>query len=299
MLCTCQACGKQIEKFDSQIREYTYCSIECVNSPSIPVKCSECGKTFLATGRNYRQAKFCSSECRHGRNRREQVHKKQKQVTCTCAECGKTYSVRTSVAAVQKYCSQSCSGKAIGSTKCGESNPKWKPKVTITCPRCGKLFETHPCRVGRKMYCSKECANQKDTVYCVRCGKAMELQPSRARERVYCSVDCQLIDQAELRKGDKRTSIEVAMASVLDALDVQYVEQYPIRWYACDFYLPDHNLVIECDGDYWHSTPEAKRNDKRKNTYLRKYGYKLLRFSETDINLRIDWCTEQIQNALA
>lgn len=39
---------------------------------------------------------------------------------------------------------------------------------------------------------------------------------------------------------------------VLDKLGVVYIQQFEIksigRFY--DFYLPEHNLLIECDGDY-------------------------------------------------
>jgi G:T-mismatch repair DNA endonuclease (very short patch repair protein) len=49
------------------------------------------------------------------------------------------------------------------------------------------------------------------------------------------------------------SSIELAVKSALDALDVNYRHQ----WYAyerCyDFYLPDFNLAIEVNGDYWHA----------------------------------------------
>ena len=32
-----------------------------------------------------------------------------------------------------------------------------------------------------------------------------------------------------------------------------------------------HNLLIECDGDYWHSLPKVIRRDKAKFTYIDKY----------------------------
>ena len=39
----------------------------------------------------------------------------------------------------------------------------------------------------------------------------------------------------------------------LDKLDVKYIYQFEAkdigRWY--DFYLPQHNLIIEIDGGYW------------------------------------------------
>jgi very-short-patch-repair endonuclease len=42
--------------------------------------------------------------------------------------------------------------------------------------------------------------------------------------------------------------------------------------------------VIEVDGDYWHSLPSSRRNDKAKNTYLRNHGYKLLRIRGSQVH---------------
>ena len=51
-----------------------------------------------------------------------------------------------------------------------------------------------------------------------------------------------------------------------------------------DAYIPSLNLVIEADGDYWHSLEKNKIRDKRKNAYLKACGYNLLRLTETEIN---------------
>lgn len=64
-----------------------------------------------------------------------------------------------------------------------------------------------------------------------------------------------------------------------------------------DFYIPDKNIVIEVDGDFWHCNPNSKYSepkyesqkknlirDKIKEQWLKDNGYKLLRFWEYDIN---------------
>lgn len=50
-----------------------------------------------------------------------------------------------------------------------------------------------------------------------------------------------------------------------------------------DFYVPSLNLLIECDGDYWHSRPNAKKRDAIKNARARQAGYDVVRFSESVI----------------
>ena len=49
-----------------------------------------------------------------------------------------------------------------------------------------------------------------------------------------------------------------------------------------DIYLPSLNLAIEFDGDYWHSTDEAKERDERKNQLCEEKGIRLLRIKESD-----------------
>ena len=50
-----------------------------------------------------------------------------------------------------------------------------------------------------------------------------------------------------------------------------------------DAYIPSLNLVIEADGDYWHSLDKVIKRDRAKNAYLTKCGFKLLRLTETEI----------------
>lgn len=83
----------------------------------------------------------------------------------------------------------------------------------------------------------------------------------------------------------------------LDVIGVKYVYQFEAkdigRFY--DFYLPEENLLIEIDGDYYHSygltyeekNPMQKRNqrvDKIKDEWALYHGIPLLRIWEHDIN---------------
>lgn len=81
----------------------------------------------------------------------------------------------------------------------------------------------------------------------------------------------------------KRTSIEAAVASVLDRLGVAYVFQHPMAGYVADFFVPSRSLVIECDGEYWHSRPHCAARDRRKDETFMKLGYSVLRLPEREI----------------
>lgn len=84
----------------------------------------------------------------------------------------------------------------------------------------------------------------------------------------------------------------------LDKLGVEYVWQFEAkdieRFY--DYYLPKSNLIIEVDGDYWHSNPEKvdenklsriqKHNkwvDRLKNEWALLHGIPIMRIWENDI----------------
>lgn len=299
MLVKCVVCGKEHERPQCNVREFNYCSRKCAETPYWETTCKICGKIYLTTSRNRRSAKWCSTECHNTHIRQTEAHKNGKQVTKICEHCGKEFSVRSSVAKVQKYCSQACSGPAVMGVRTGENNSRWKPKIVKTCPVCGKEFETFPSRAEKYRYCSKECATHKVAVHCAKCGKEFELQPSRARIRVYCSIDCQLTDQATKRYSDQRTSIEITIATLLSDMKINYIEQYPVKWYTCDFYLPQYHAVIECDGDYWHNLPKSLKKDKAKNTFLRRGGYALLRLTETQIHKDADGCRKKIAAMIA
>lgn len=83
----------------------------------------------------------------------------------------------------------------------------------------------------------------------------------------------------------------------LDALGVKYVYQFkaPSIGRYFDFYCPNDHLLIEVDGDYYHSyglvyenmSPMQKRNhrvDAQKDHWAVVNGFPLLRIWEHDIN---------------
>lgn len=84
----------------------------------------------------------------------------------------------------------------------------------------------------------------------------------------------------------------------LDKLRVKFIWQFEAkdigRFY--DFYLPDHNLIIEIDGSWYHSDPRLvkesemnpmqkhnKRVDELKNKWALMHGIPIMRIWEKDI----------------
>jgi very-short-patch-repair endonuclease len=85
------------------------------------------------------------------------------------------------------------------------------------------------------------------------------------------------------------SKIEVKIEFFLKQLNIDYIHNKPItniiHRYPCDFYLPKHNLIIECDGDYWHNYPDLRELDLKRNIELKQAGYKLLRIWEREIKV--------------
>lgn len=75
------------------------------------------------------------------------------------------------------------------------------------------------------------------------------------------------------------SSIQSMLYDLLDNFKVQYHKEGSgtvIGYYAFDCLIMKQNnmrknLLIECQGDYWHSLDNIKRNDKAKFTYINKY----------------------------
>ena len=84
----------------------------------------------------------------------------------------------------------------------------------------------------------------------------------------------------------KDTTIEVKIQNFLKQLNIEYfTHQYMNieHSYQCDILIPSLNLVIECDGDYWHKYPIGREIDKIRTSELIEKGFKVLRLWENEI----------------
>jgi very-short-patch-repair endonuclease len=66
----------------------------------------------------------------------------------------------------------------------------------------------------------------------------------------------------------------------------RFFRQRIIGNYIVDFYCPSLKLIIEIDGSQ-HNLPENQRYDQKRTKFLENSGYKILRFTNDDINKRI------------
>jgi very-short-patch-repair endonuclease len=191
----------------------------------------------------------------------------------------------------------------------------YKEKIQRICKQCGKAFAVSKsattAREGHKqtgVFCSKKCAdNNKRTLTgnkrynykggpyplaCEVCGTIKMVRHSLAQRFRVCSRRC----GAELarRSAVRSSSLERLMLEAFINEGIQVMPQYPLRWYTVDFAIPSCHLVIECDGEYWHSLPKQAARDKRKDAYLKKHGWTVIRLAETDIRTSPRACVQRV-----
>lgn len=103
------------------------------------------------------------------------------------------------------------------------------------------------------------------------------------------------IAQDKLKSQSSPTKIELITESILCDHGIEYIAQYSLDGYSFDFYLPDNNTLIECDGNYWHGYGKLdeeldeiqknnKKNDLIKNEIAKTNNITLLRFWEHEIH---------------
>jgi DNA-directed RNA polymerase subunit RPC12/RpoP len=91
--------------------------------------------------------------------------------------------------------------------------------------------------------------------------RALWLDPSY-REKVLSSLSSVFGDPSRV------SSLEVVVMNVLRDAGIPFVHQSPLGPYLFDFFLPEHDLFLECQGEYWHSLPRAASRDASKFSYL-------------------------------
>lgn len=118
--------------------------------------------------------------------------------------------------------------------------------------------------------------------------------------------------RAKQKFPSKDTSIEIKIQNFLKELKIEFVTHKYIKEvehsYQCDIFVPSMNLIIECDGDYWHGNKDlypdnklSKRiitqraTDKVRNYELVNGGFNVLRMWEHKIR---DMQLEDFKNKL-
>jgi len=110
----------------------------------------------------------------------------------------------------------------------------------------------------------------------------------------------------------KATKIEKLMENELKKRKIVFAAHKTIlKICQPDITIPSHKLVVQCDGDWWHANPsfyaykplsKIQKNNINRDRYqddkLRKNGWYVMRFWESDIKNNVSRCADRIEKFL-
>lgn len=102
-----------------------------------------------------------------------------------------------------------------------------------------------------------------------------------------------------IRSRDSTTEspLERMLAAALDAHGVAYVREYRISNIHVDFAFPERKLAVECDGHRYHASRDDKTRDAKRDAFLKRRGWRVLRFTGDDIRNDIQACVRKISES--
>lgn len=159
------------------------------------------------------------------------------------------------------YCSKECFIiMKKNNPKIGKENPCWKevPERYVKCDFCKKDIIIPPSRLilNKKHFCSKNCQNNFHSLFMIN-------------------------TPPMVKKFD--TNIELIIESWLKENSIIYHKQFIIKDICCVDFFIEPNIIIQCDGNYWHSTKKAINRDAWCNRQLKKKNYKVIRLLGSEI----------------
>ena len=226
-----------------------------------------------------------------------------------CVGCGKDVELRRPKNNTS-YCSLACYR--------GGERPNNKTGKTVVCENCGKEVYKPPSQLGYdNHFCSRECANKyqgknKVRYICKMCGDKFYWSKSREAQAnpLYCSWDCRIQDKEHIFKNAMKgnmaqqskkglNKLELAGQKILKDIGIDFQEQVLMfNKFLVDVLIPTENVIIQWDGEYWHTKPKRVLLDKSQDAYLKKCGYKVLRITDKQIKNNLEEVYANITRAI-
>lgn len=201
----------------------------------------------------------------------------------TCKNCGESFTVPRSWMEKDEFTGEFCEKDCMY-----EHRTK---KVERTCQYCGDPFRVQRSEVwrGHGKYCSRRCAYDgmgprggSQIVECHYCGEEFREYNSRIEDGKgkFCDRECHDRHYAE----STESGLEVTVQGELDRRGIRYQTQKKVGPWYVDLYLPEFDLIVEVDGDFWHSLDRMQTRDARRDGWMKKHGRDFIRLSESEIN---------------
>jgi very-short-patch-repair endonuclease len=104
----------------------------------------------------------------------------------------------------------------------------------------------------------------------------------------------EVIDSKARKMPYSNTSIELIVRAELERRGVEFKANHQLFGkYNVDIFI-EPNIVIECDGDYWHSLDRVNLKDKRRDGALKTMRFKIYRFWGEDIKCDVGRCVDSV-----
>ncbi len=261
-------CGRCESSLTQKANEGGFIKYKCNCSLKIRtiLTCTNCKENFLNPPYLIRKTNYCSLQCYWGGTNKKQLK--------NCRSCGKKF--YADAVLIRKgygfYCSRGCWFSIFN-----------EQKRNVVCRQCKKTFKVIKAVYKKKpKYCSRICkdASQMDQVFSICRGCKVEFKLTQSalnRGRgSFCSWKC-------FKRYRGESSLEMIIRQQLEKMDEPFQQEKAFGKFHADFYLPKRNLIIECDGEYWHMDPKIKLRDQRKDQLYQKLGYNILRLRGEDI----------------
>ena len=99
--------------------------------------------------------------------------------------------------------------------------------------------------------------------------------------------------------------IEAIMEKLLKRNKIKATDEYPLMVngrcrYRLDFavFCRKGKIDVECDNEKWHSLPSQRINDRKRDLYLRRHGWTILRFEGKKITNDPNYCIKVLNKAI-
>lgn len=110
-----------------------------------------------------------------------------------------------------------------------------------------------------------------------------------AKERWTKESYRKLMAEIRLQQLGAPSSPQRMLYQHLRDLGIRHFEEGPetlVAWYAFDCLIPDHNVLVEVQGEYWHGDEKSQHDDRAKQTYISRYfpQYEIMYFWEREFH---------------
>jgi len=72
------------------------------------------------------------------------------------------------------------------------------------------------------------------------------------------------------------------------------IPQVNIGKYRVDFAIPEHHIAIELDGHDYHKSKEQRTHDAKRERYLEREGWRVIRFTGSEVYKDVDKCVGEV-----